>query len=187
MPYTQLHSRLIFIKLEPFKPVYGAWKEENDKKFIFIRKIDYSSLLSGDWDKFSKNFTENQDWYIPIKEQKNFNWNDSALTIKLKQEERPWLSWLITPANQLYLMKTRLSASGVVGYEAGAMALMNPVHAAGLWFVNKQRFKYAASKGRGEQSPSMIPKVFARKCWFVDLENYKSYEYVNYLLTNNLV
>lgn len=189
MPYTQIDERLVFIKLEPFKAIHGTWKEDEGKKFIHIRKVDYSSLFAGNWEKFAKNFKENQDWYIPIKVHRDFNWNHNALTIKHKEEERPWLSWIYTPIGQCYLVKTRLSTSGMTSYGAAAMAALNPVVAAssGLWLLRKQQLKYNLCKSRGERTPSILPKVFARKCWFVDLENHKPYEYANYLLVSNLI
>jgi hypothetical protein len=189
MPYTQNDGKLVFIKLEPFKPIHGTWKEDEAKKFIHIRKVDYSSLIAGNWEKFAKNFTENQDWYVPIKVQRNFIWSHSALTIKPREEERPWLSWIYTPIGQCYLVKTRLSASGVMSYGTVAMTALNPAIAfgSGLWLLRKQQLKYNLCKSRGEQAPSILPKVFARKCWFVDLEKHKPYEYANYLLMNKLI
>ena len=69
------------------------------------------------------------------------------------------------------------------------MAILNPaaVGVGGQWFVEKQRFKHGLSKLRKEQSPSLMPKVLARKCWFVDLEKYEPYEYANHLLVKNLL
>lgn len=188
MPYTQINGKLVFIKLEPFKLVFGTWKEDQNKKFIYVRKIDYSSILVGNWEKFAKNFTENQDWYIPIKEQWEFQWNHHYLTVKPK-EERPWLLWISTPVGQRYLVKTRLSASGMVSYGATAMAALNPAIAvsAGLYFIRKQKIKHNLCKSRGERSPSVLPKVFARKCWFVDCKKYNPYTYADYLLRNNLI
>lgn len=193
MPYTQLDGKLVFVKLEPFKPVYGAWKGSEGKEFIYIRKIEYSSLLAGDWEKFKKNFTENKDWYIPVKFQENFDWSHKTLAVKPNESDCLWLSWILTPANQLYLVKTRLSISGVMSYGATAMTLMNPAVAAGWlgpagWlFIQKQGLKRSLSKQRQEQSPSFMPKVLARKCWFVDLEKYEPYEYANHLLVRNLL
>lgn len=189
MPYTQINGKLVFIKLEPFKPLFGTWKEDQGKQFIHIRKIDYSSLISVNWEKFAKNFTENQDWYIPIKEQSEFSWHHHYLTVKPKEEDRPRLSWIFTPAGQRYLIKTRLSASGMMSYGATAMAALNPATmvGAGFWFIRKQNIKYELCKKRGERSPSVLPKVFARKCWFVDCEKYNPYAYTDYLLRNHLI
>lgn len=190
MPYTEHDGKLIFIKLEPFKPVYGAWKEDKSNKFIFIRKIDYTSILAGDWNKFAKNFTESQDWYIPIAKKKEFNWYDSRLTVTPEESVFHNLSWILTPSNQRYLMKTRLSASGVMSYGAAMMGFIDPVAigAAGGWLLyQKQQVKHSLCKNRGERQPSLLPKVLARKCWFVDVEKYNPCEYVNLLFKNKLI
>jgi len=189
MPYTQSEEKLVFIKLEPFKPVYGTWKESEGKQFIYIRKIDYSSLLTGNWEKIKSTFASSQDWYIPIKCKQDFNWNNKKLCVQINESERPWLSWIITPANQRYLMKARVSATGMTSYGAAAIGVLDPaLLMAGLVaFSQKQQLKRFFSQTRQEKSPSLMPKVLTRKCWFIDTDEYHPYEYANHLLLNKLI
>jgi len=109
--------------------------------------------------------------------------------LALPLNSRPWFSIVKTPNNVAYFTKRRLSASSTLQAIGLTASLLNPVAAAGaiFWFGRKQHMKYKMARSRGEQDPSIMPKVFVHKIWQVSLtgDHEEIYNNISQILTAN--
>jgi len=198
MPFKQKNNGSIeFIRLPLDKCVYGVEKGQEGRKYLYLRRFDLSGLKYDSIKNFAgtaleslNNTSSEDDWIIPIKTSNKLNYgmlqkySTSQRISKLlatPADSRPWFSIVKTPNDVTYFTKCRLSASTTLQSLGLTISLMNPVTAVGAitWFARKQHFKYNMAKSRGEQDPSVMPKVFVHKIWQVSLTGESEEVYKN--------
>lgn len=188
MPFKRKKSGgFEFVRLPLEKCVYGVEKGVEGRRYLYLRRFDLAGLQYESVAEFAgsalqriASSTADDDWMIPIhsstdldyEKLRAFKSSDSLRKlINLPVDSRPWFSVVKTPNGVTYLTKRRLSASSTLQAIGLGMSLMNPVTAVGAigWFARKQEFKYRLAKSRGEEHPSVMPKVFVYKIWQVSL------------------
>lgn len=198
MPFKRKNNGSIeFIKLPLDKCVYGVEKGEEGRKYFYLRRFDlsglkYESLGKLTWSALNvlNDSSAEHDWIIPIGSSNKLNYGllhqyaTSERIVKLLAlpvSSRPWFSIVKTPNNVAYFTKRRLSVSTTLQTIGLGASLLNPVTAVGAigWFARKQHFKYNLAKSRGEQDPSIMPKVFVHKIWQVSLSGNSEEVYRN--------
>jgi len=206
MPFKQkFNGNIEFVRLPLDKCVYGVEKGEEGRKYLYLRRFDLSGLQYDSLGKLSwsalnviNDSTVEDDWIIPIGSSYKLNYgllrpyaNSERITklLALPVSSRPWLSIVKTPNNVTYFTKRRLSVSTTLQAVGLGVSLLNPVTAVGAigWFARKQIFKYNMSKSRGEQDPSIMPKVFIHKIWQVSLngDTEEIYKNIAQILNSN--
>jgi hypothetical protein len=198
MPFKQDNSGSIeFIRLPLDKCVYGVEKGEVGRKYFYLRRFDFSglryesleALTSTTLDALNISSAKN-DWIIPIGSSNKLNYGllqqyksseKISKLLSLPVESRPWFSIVKTPNNVAYFAKRRLSVSTTLQSIVLTLSLSNPVSAAVAMggFARKQYLKYNMSKSRGEQNPSIMPKMFVHKIWQVSLNGNSEEVYTN--------
>ena len=198
MPFKQDNNGSIeFVRLPLDKCVYGVEKGEEGRKYFYLRRFDlsglkYDSLGKLTWSALNvlNDSSAKDDWIIPIGSANRLNYgllqqyaNSERISklLALPVSSRPWFSIVKTPNNVTYFTKRRLSVSTTLQAIGLGVSLFNPVTAVGAigWFARKQHFKYNMSKTRGEQDPSIMPKVFVHKIWQVSLNGNSEEVYEN--------
>jgi hypothetical protein len=188
MPFKQKNNGSIeFVRLPLDKCVYGVEKGAEGRKYFYLRRFDLSGLKYDSVRGFASSAlhglndsSSEDDWIIPIKTSNKLNYGmlqqyasheRVVRLLALPVESRPWFSIIKTPNDIAYFAKRRLSASTALQTIGLAASLLNPATAVGAiaFFARKQHFKYNMSKSRGEQDPSIMPKVFVHKIWQVSL------------------
>ena len=206
MPFKNNNNGDIeFIRLPLHKCVYGVEKGSEGKKYFFLRRFDFSGVKYSSLKDFAGSTLEslnktssNDDWIIPIKTsctllyeklEKYTSSEKIKKLLALPLNSRPWFSIVKTPNNVAYFTKRRLSASSTLQAIGLTASLLNPIAAAGaiVWFGRKQHMKYKMARSRGEQDPSIMPKVFVHKIWQVSLtgDNDEIYNNISQILTAN--
>lgn len=196
MPFKQKRDGSIdFIRLPLDKCIYGTEKGESGKRYLYLRRFDTAGVTFDSLEGFARSLLEafntsfEDDWIIPIKQRSEIDYTKlksygGSITSKLAAADpssRPWLSIVYTPNNVIYLTKQRLSASTTLQAAGLAVSLLNPVTAVGAigWFARKQHIKYRGAKGRGEEHPSIMPKVIVNKIWQVSVSGDNEEAYKN--------
>lgn len=188
MPFKRKESGgLEFVRLPLDKCVYGVEKGEEGKRYFYLRRFDLSGIKYESVANFAGSALERiatsraeDDWMIPVHSSEELDYNrlralsstgELGKLLSLPAESRPWFSVVKTPNGVTYLAKRRLSASSTLQAIGLGVSLMNPVTAIGAigWFARKQEFKYRLAKSRGEEHPSIMPKVFVYKIWQVSV------------------
>ena len=206
MPFKQKNNGSIeFVRLPLDKCVYGVEKGQEGRRYFYLRRFDLSGLKCDSVKNFAGSAVEclnasssEDDWIIPIKTAYNLNYgllqkHSSSQGVRkllaVPVSSRPWFSIVKTPNNISYFTKRRLSASTTLQSIGLAVSLFNPVTAVGAlgWLARKQHFKYNMAKSRGEQDPSIMPKVFVHKIWQVSLtgESEEIYKNIARILESN--
>ena len=206
MPFKRKNNGSIeFVKLPLDKCVYGVEKGEEGRKYFYLRRFDLSGLKYESLDKLTwsalnvlNDSSAEHDWIIPIGSSNKLNYGllhqyaNSERIVKLLAlpvSSRPWFSIVKTPNNVAYFTKRRLSVSTTLQTIGLGASLLNPVTAVGAigWFARKQHFKYNLAKSRGEQDPSIMPKVFVHKIWQVSLSGNSEevYKNVSHILSSS--
>lgn len=198
MPFKRKeHGGLEFIRLPLDKCVYGVEKGVEGRRYLYLRRFDLSGLKCESVSEFAGSALERiatsraeDDWIIPLHSSEDLDYDKLrtfSSTAELRKllsmpvESRPWFSVVKTPNGVTYLAKRRLSASSTLQAIGLGVSLMNPVTAIGAigWFARKQEFKYRLAKSRGEEHPSVMPKVFVYKIWQVSLTGDREEAYWN--------
>ena len=206
MPFKQKNNGSIeFVRLPLDKCVYGVEKGQEGRRYFYLRRFDLSGLRYDSVQDFAGSAVESlgnssseDDWIIPIKSTCNLNYamlqkhSDTQGVLKLltlPASSRPWFSIVKTPNNISYFTKRRLSASTALQSIGLAISLVNPVTTVGAlgWLARKQHFKYNLAKSRGEQDPSIMPKIFVHKIWQISLtgDSDEIYENIARILGSN--
>jgi hypothetical protein len=198
MPFKQKNNGTIeFVRLPLDKCVYGVEKGAEGRKYFYLRRFDlsglkYDSVRNFAWSALNtlNDSSFEDDWIIPIGTLSGLNYGllqqyksseRISKLLALPVSSRPWFSIVKTPNNVVYFAKRRLSASTTLQTIGLGVSLLNPVTAVGAigWFARKQQFKYNMAKSRGEQDPSVMPKVFVHKIWQVSLTGKSEEVYKN--------
>ena len=188
MPFKRKESGgLEFVRLPLDKCVYGVEKGVEGRRYFYLRRFDLSGLKYESVAEFAGSALQliafsraEDDWMIPVHCSQDLNYDklrtfsstgNLRKLLSLPVESRPWFSVVKTPNGVTYLAKRRLSASSTLQAIGLGVSLMNPVTAIGAihWLARKQEFKYRLAKSRGEEHPSIMPKVFVYKIWQVSL------------------
>jgi len=206
MPFQLTPNGVKFVRLPWDKAIYGTEKGTGGKRYIFLRKFDFTgihvdslgSLASSTFQVFSSG--AEKDWIIPIKSfydcdiQRLLMIGEGDGVKKLSDMPKtawPWISLLNTPNGSWYFSKKRFSASTALQMTGLALSLANPVTAMSAFtmFRAKQKYKHGMSESRGENDPSWMPKVFVHKVWQVsasgDID--EAYKNISKLLNTNQV
>lgn len=198
MPFKQKNNGTIeFVRLPLDKCVYGVEKGAEGRKYFYLRRFDLSGLKYDSVANFARSAfgtlndsSFEDDWIIPIATSGGLNYellqqfkssDKISKLLALPVSSRPWFSIVKTPNSIVYFTKRRLSASTTLQTIGLGVSLLNPVTAVGAisWFVRKQQFKYNMARSRGEQDPSILPKVFVHKIWQVSLTGKSEEVYKN--------